>query len=243
VSAGETLPLPLSSPGAGAVHVRESARSRRLALRVYPGGRVEVRVPRGTRPDAIQRFVASHRAWIDARTRELGAQRAAEAPLPATVALAALGAEWSVRYLPRARAGLRDAGGGVLEVLGDPADVAGARARLRAWLRDAARTALEPWIVALARERGFRVGRVQVRRQQTRWGSCSRTGTVSLNLCLLFQRAEVVRYLMLHELCHTVHMNHSARFWSLVERHEPAWRALDRELAKGWQRVPDWVYA
>ena len=66
-------------------------------------------------------------------------------------------------------------------------------------------------------------------------------GTISLNLCLLFQRPEVVDYLIIHELMHVRHMNHSARFWAAVEKHCAAWRALDRELLGGWRTVPRWV--
>jgi len=84
--------------------------------------------------------------------------------------------------------------------------------------------------------------RMHLRRQRTRWGSCSAAGTISLNVCLMFQRPEVVRYLLVHELCHRRHMNHSARFWSLVASHEPNWRALDAELLRGWQNVPAWVF-
>ena len=81
-----------------------------------------------------------------------------------------------------------------------------------------------------------------VRRQRTRWGSCSSRGTISLNVCLLFQRPEVVRYLMIHELCHRRHMNHSKRFWSLVTSFEPGWKPLDVELLQGWRHVPAWVF-
>ncbi len=84
--------------------------------------------------------------------------------------------------------------------------------------------------------------RVLVRRQRTRWGSCSTRGTISLNCCLLFQRPPVVRYLLIHELVHTRHMNHSHGFWQRVARHCPDYSGLDRELLDGWRRVPSWVF-
>ncbi len=67
-------------------------------------------------------------------------------------------------------------------------------------------------------------------------------GTISLNACLLFQRPEVVDYLIVHELMHVNHMNHSKRFWQAVEKHCADWRALDRELLQGWRHVPRWVF-
>lgn len=51
-----------------------------------------------------------------------------------------------------------------------------------------------------------------------------------------------MRYLLLHELAHTHHMNHSRAFWARVEATCPDWRALDRELMRGWERVPGWVF-
>ena len=85
--------------------------------------------------------------------------------------------------------------------------------------------------------------RLQIRLQRSRWGSCSRQGTISLNGCLLFQRPQVVRYLLVHELAHRQHMNHGPRFWALVAEHEPEWRTLDRELVHGWRQVPRWALA
>jgi hypothetical protein len=113
---------------------------------------------------------------------------------------------------------------------------------LQRWVIDRAHAVLVAWIEGLARETGLSFSRVQVRRQRTRWGSCSPGGTISLNCCLLFQSAAVVRYLLLHELCHIRHMNHSRRFWRLVARHEPNYRALDRVLTQGWRNVPAWMW-
>ena len=117
------------------------------------------------------------------------------------------------------------------------------RAALRTWLLRTANRLLAPRVAALAAATGVRYSQVSIRRQRSRWGSCSARGTISLNCCLLFQRPEVVDYLIVHELMHVKHMNHSARFWQAVERHCADWRALDRELVQGWRRVPRWVFS
>ena len=224
--------------------VRESQRARRLTVRVYPGGRVEVTVPAGTRPDAVAAFVSRHRSWIDRKVAAY-AQRPdpAREPLPARIPLQAIGREWQVTYLPGSRNRVQPRGGDELEVRGDAARQADTREALRGWLIEEARGALEPWVARVAAECGLDYQRVQLRRQRTRWGSCSRSGTISLNVCLLFQPPEVVRYLLVHELCHTRHMNHSPRFWRLVAEHEPDYERLDRALTRGWQHVPGWCYA
>jgi predicted metal-dependent hydrolase len=117
------------------------------------------------------------------------------------------------------------------------------RVLLRSWLMRAARARLEPRVARLAESMGIGFKRISVRRQRSRWGSCSVRGTISLNACLLFQRPEVVDYLIVHELTHVRHMNHSVRFWKAVEMSCPEWRPLDRELVQGWRRVPHWVFA
>ncbi len=121
-------------------------------------------------------------------------------------------------------------------------DERSARQQLRRWLKRAAYERLAPRLLQLADELGYSISRVSIRCQRTRWGSCSTRGTVSLNCSLVFLRWEVVRYLFVHELAHTRHMNHSASFWRLVEKIEPDYRRLDRELLAGWRTVPGWVF-
>ena len=88
---------------------------------------------------------------------------------------------------------------------------------------------------------GLGYQRMQVRAQKTCWGSHSSSGTISLNVCALFLGPELLRYLMLHELCHGRHMNHSRRFWNLLERHQPGSKKLDRRLGESWRDIPAWV--
>ena len=242
---GDGLQLALGlDEGASAWNVRRSTKARRLSVRVYPGGRVEVVVPRGVGVKVVQSFVIGHSDWI---ARKVDEMRALVPPnrsqVPATIELAAVAESWSVRHEQHVRQRLRINGDGEISVATRGQDERGGVRMLQSWLRYRAREVLEPWLARVAREIGLDYARVEIRRQRTRWGSCSRRGVLSLNACLLFQRPEVVRYLLVHELCHRVHMNHSQRFWALVARHEPHFRGLDRELGQGWRNVPDWVFA
>ena len=221
--------------------VRVSGRTRRLTVRVYPGGRVEIVVPPRTSPRAIEAFVARHRNWIDAKVEEFRARVPASRVLPSRVEFPATGDAFACEWTADGGKPVLRESGGVLRYTG-PLDWRTATPVLHAWLLDAGRARLVPWLAEVAALEGFAFARAQVRRQRTRWGSCSRSGTISLNVCLLFQAPAVVRYLFVHELAHTRHMNHSARFWATVGEHEPDWKTLDRELVRGWQGVPDWVF-
>jgi len=77
---------------------------------------------------------------------------------------------------------------------------------------------------------GFEVKKVSVRKQKSRWGSCSSKGTISLNDRLIEHREEVIDYVIIHELSHLVHMNHSPKFWALVQKHCPNYKLLKRQL-------------
>jgi predicted metal-dependent hydrolase len=244
-----TSQLPLWSDKDGAPSsqgwvVRESYRARRLTVRVFHTGRVEVVVPTRTSPSAVERFVERHRTWIERKREEARARAVPETPFPPPqIDLAACGEKWRVHLSGVGRRlRLTTKGNGLLSLEGDISDARAARHILRRWLVERASEVLAPALDECARELGFTYKRVLIRRQRSRWGSCSTRGTISLNCCLLFQHPQVVRYLMIHELAHTVHMNHSRRFWQTVSRHCPEYRRLDRDLLDGWRRVPPWVF-
>lgn len=224
--------------------VRESRRARRLTLRLVPPHTLELVVPRGMRAAEVAAFVHAHRQWIEAARRELAACRPVRSEgLPARIELAAIGETWDVAYgdepvsRPRCRAR-----GTTLEVVTKDATRRGAAGALRAWLLDHAEYHLAPWLLREAAVVGRRPASVQVRLQRTRWGSCSSRGTVSLNAALLFVAPEVVRYLFIHELCHMIALDHSAKFWRAVARFEPAYETLDRRLTAAWNEIPLWAH-
>jgi predicted metal-dependent hydrolase len=164
--------------------------------------------------------------------------------LPSRIDLRAIGKSWDVQYRHDPQGAVRcrvlDS---MLEVSTRETSRRGADAALRGWLLDEADYHLAPWLLRESHVIGRRPTSVQVRLQRTRWGSCSNSGTVSLNAALLFLEPPLVRYLFVHELCHLIALNHSRRFWSAVARYEPDHEALDRRLTAAWSEIPLWVHA
>jgi predicted metal-dependent hydrolase len=214
--------------------VRESARASRLSIKVYPRGRVE----------EIQSFVSENSEWIR-KSREYFAREHPPEPfrLPDRIELSGIGQTVLVRYEHRRNSrSVRFRTRQQLVVLaGQTGNEKHCVNALKRWLASIAKKEFEPRLRTLSELTGTPFERLQVRAQRTCWGSRSSSGTISLNLCLLFLEPELVRYLMVHELCHGKHMNHSKSFWRFVSRFEPDYKALDRALTESWNRVPAWI--
>jgi predicted metal-dependent hydrolase len=224
--------------------IRVSARARRLSIKVFPRGRVEVVVPKRTRPGDVQSFVNENSEWIR-RARESFALKHPPEPfrLPESIELRGLDRTVSVRYEPRPGSKsvrFRSSLGAVI-LSGRIGNEKLSVKALKRWLASVAKKEFEPKLRALSELTQTPYNKLQVRAQRTCWGSRSSSGTISLNLCLLFLEPELLRYLMIHELCHGKHMNHSKSFWRFVGRFEPDFRRLDRELTECWNRVPNWM--
>ena len=235
------LPLWDDQPAHTPARVRHSLRARRVAVRIHAGGVVELVVPHGTSERQARAFLESRSDWVRTHVERRRAASQPEAVFPpAIIDPGLLGQSWRV-FQAGGTGSLRVREvGGVLELRGSGSREFMRRA-LRRWLLRRAVTVLQPMLGALAEQYGFHFSAMSVRCQRTRWGSCSSRGVISLNLALVFQPAEVVRYLLCHELAHTHHMNHSAAFWRCVAACEPRYRELDRALRDGWSRVPAWL--
>jgi predicted metal-dependent hydrolase len=240
-AAAPQLPLWSEQPEEPVARLRYSQRARRVAVRVSASGAVELVVPRGVSERHARAFLESRLEWVRHHVERRRASTPPETPFPpAEIHLQLLGESWRV-FQAGGDGSLRlREMGGVLELRGSGGREQQQRA-LQRWLVRRAERALEPLLVELARRHGFTFTTMRVRCQRTRWGSCSSRGLISLNLALLFQPEDVVRYLLCHELAHTRHMNHSARFWRCVEDCEPRYRELDAALTTGWRHVPGWL--
>ncbi len=223
--------------------VRESRRARRLAVRVHRSGRVEVVVPPRTPRATVSAFLSEHRDWIENRQQAALRQKPPDTPFPPSrIELPAVYESWRVHLAGGAgRIRIRAASDGLLVIAGDLGPSQPLKEALHRWLMRRAQLVLADHLADCAREFGFGYRNLSIRRQKTRWGSCSTRGTISLNCCILFQPPEVLRYLLIHELSHTRHMNHSRAYWETVARCCPDYRSLDRQLLDGWRRVPSWM--
>ncbi|MFI4920346.1 MAG: M48 family metallopeptidase [Gammaproteobacteria bacterium] len=232
-----------SMQGSLAYHWRRSPRAKSLQVRITPWQGIEVVIPRHVSRERARAFVAKHREWIRDTWKRMREQIVdADLTLPKSLEMRATDEHWAVHYRSRGGARARvTVSGPTLTVHYDGHDEKAARQALRRWLTERARVYFLDYVAELCQVTGFSYKQLQIRGQSSRWGSCSSRGTLSLNYKLLFLEPELVRYLIIHELSHTRHLDHSARFWKLVEVFEPNYRALDQELGESWRDVPAWL--
>ncbi len=207
-----------------ALTIRRSARARRLSLRIAGhDGSVVLVLPRGVAEAQGMKFLTGRADWVLDRLGELP-ERVAFAD-GATLPLG--GEPHVVRYDREARAPVfvRDR---EIIVSGAPEHLA---RRLGDWLRAESKRRIAPLAHAKANRIDRRVGRITVRDQKSRWGSCAAGGRLSFNWRLLLAPAAVLDYVVAHEVAHLVEANHSPAFWRVVDR-----LTGDRGGARAWLR-------
>jgi hypothetical protein len=191
------------------VTVRQSARARRLILRVATGsGDVTVTVPAGAALAEGFTLATRRSDWIRDRLDRLPPR----IPFADGTTLPVLGSALNVRWQPGDRRSVARHEDDL--VVSGPAD--GIAAAVERWLRAEAARAIAPLVADKARRLGVVAAGVGVRDTRSRWGSCSPTGTLSFCWRLVLAPADVLDYVVAHEVAHLRERGHGARFWSIV---------------------------
>lgn len=218
--------------------VRISGKAKHARLRILPHSGLEVVLPRNVSPDIATAIVENHKAWICKTLPAVcGKTDIPPVALPQTILLQGGVVALSVAY--EARGPATD---GVIPVRARREEIVSAARELREWVRDYAQHTLGTKVAALAAQHGLRYSGLRFRRQKSRWGSCTASGSLSLNTCLVFLPEELARHVILHELAHTRHMNHGRGFWKTLFAMEPQALEYDKRLRKAWRHVPDWIW-
>jgi hypothetical protein len=201
--------------------IRRSPRARRIRVKVDPYEGVEVVLPQRATKKEAQAAIRELRPWIDRRLEEAREARERLTTPPGTVPF--LGAQLRLHHEPGRRRVVRKAG-----ELWVPAEDGGAA--LERWYRTQAKHEIAPRLATATQALGKPHTALAIRNQRTRWGSCSSTGAMSFNWRLLLAPEPVLDYVVWHEACHLVVMDHSRRYWALLERHRPGYREPQRWL-------------
>jgi predicted metal-dependent hydrolase len=221
--------------------IRRSERARRARILVDGDG-VEVVVPRRFPLREVEPFVEEKRAWIERTLKRL---QETEAELPAArledggfVPYLGETLRLSVRVEPgRQREHVTRRGDELRVALPPDAErllpsEAALRGALERWYRKRARAEVAPRLDAACARAGSSYTRLQIRGQRTRWASCSSTGAMSFNWRLLLAPAEILDYVVEHEVAHLERLDHSPRFWRLLASRCPDWRTHEAWLRR-----------
>ncbi len=229
--------------------IRVSKRSKYLRLQVTSQKGLEIVIPKGYDQTRIPQILQSKQAWLQ---RVLGIANAkkefhqAQPILPENIFLPAINQSWQVRYVDLTCKKLTSKKPKYFENPDSQLTITTTNPELchqllRQWLLSVGKRYLPPELAKISLMIGLPFSEVAIKRQKTIWGSCTAKKVINLNYKLLFLPQPLVRYVFVHELCHTAQMNHSEKFWQLVARFEPNYQEFDRQLRDVWKIVPPWM--
>lgn len=221
----EIFQLELPSGNIHVYEIKPSKRAKHIRIKLSNTGELSVTLPTRVSKNEAHRFVQSKSLWIEKHLLNLPEQK--QKTVPNTLNLRLLNEVWTVStdfiHNHPARFDI-DKNNQTIHFSGDEHQIDDFRQLLSKWLKKKSKPIFTQMLETTAEEYGFHYNKISIRAQKTRWGSCSSGKNISLNCKLLFMPENVVRYVLIHELCHTIQMNHSQKFWDLVEDCDPLYK-------------------
>jgi predicted metal-dependent hydrolase len=191
------------------VIIRRSPRARRISLKIDSHNHTAILVlPRHISESDGLRFASQQRQWIMAQLQDLPDL----VPFTEGAIIPVRGEDCRIIH-PGAGRGVVENTDGTLSVFGRPEHLA---RRLKDWLKREARNDINPLVIAKSATLKKKAGRISIRDQKTRWGSCSANGNLSFNWRLVLAPPFVLEYVVAHEVAHLAEHNHSKAFWRHV---------------------------
>lgn len=200
-----------------------SKRARYIRLQISQGKGLELIIPSGCAPREAEKFIESKKDWIERHFRKY---------TPRQDKYLYLGESIEIRQQPDASARNHriELNGNRLHITSPAQSRASLNTLFDAWLKLKATQYIPKRTEELAGIYGFKVNRITIRGQKTRWGSCSKEGNLSFNFRLMSYSSSIIDYVIVHELCHLREMNHSPKFWAHVAAIMPDYKLLRKEL-------------
>ena len=237
-------------------YVIREGRSRSVRIVVNGPAEVEVRVPPRMSPAAARAFVEQHAEWI-LRALEKQARKPRLAPLKFETGETVyyLGQPLRLAVTRSVWKTVAHEGAELRVTLHDPSNVARVKEQVEVWFREQAENLLTRYLKEALELFARRISgvscplvmragpsdkglRLTVRSMRTRWGSCSPSGHITLSVELIHAPRRLIDYVIVHELCHLAHLDHSAAFYFQLARCLPDWKQRRLDLEKGtWRQA------
>ena len=215
----------------GVITLRRSARASHVRIRVAPDGRLRASLPLYAPTFLVKRLLKTSRDELRAMLAEQHRETVFEhgmligkshslivRPTTTKAVTATRHGQQIIVTLPEGKA------------LNEPSATRIVRDTIIEALRIEAKSYLPKRLAFLAEKYGFKYEKVRFSHASGRWGSCSSNGTISLNIALMKLPFELIDYVLVHELSHTIQMNHSDKFWDLVKKGDPQYKIHRRAL-------------
>ena len=215
--------------------------ARHLRFSVDGAGYLSITAPMILPTNHLLKAITKQRSWIEKHS-------CYQAPVdynhyyPLHLPLRSFKENWYICYVPSQHKRLTLAMKAKQLILRGPIhDIPACQLKLRHWIRQRATLLLVNELDKISQEIGLTYDQLKLRTQKSRWGSCNSQKTITLNDKLLFLPYDWLRYVCIHELCHTQHMNHSKGFWQLVGQYDLNYAQHRKALHKAERYVPRWL--
>jgi predicted metal-dependent hydrolase len=221
----------------------KNPRSKRLSLRVSLYKGLELVVPKNISTQKAIEFLNSKYDWVQKHVY-LISKKEVNLQLPSSIHLPTIQEEWQVRsnISLSTKAIFRENTGTQCLYLDEKLPINSSFELLRNWLKKKAKQHLPELLLSCSKNYQLPFCTLSIRLQRSRWGSCSKNKNINLNSKLLLLPFELTHYVMVHELVHTIHFNHSSLFWGRVENIIPHYRQQLMQLKKIEHQMPNWLY-
>jgi len=232
--------------------VKTSQRARNVRLSITPHKGLELIVPVKFNLQEIPNILHQHRTWIEKNLLKIeninieNNLTTDKNKIPTEIKLTALNQTWQLELVPTKNKKIKlfeKPEKNTIFLFGNTDNQILIKNTLIHWIKSKAHDYLQNLLDQLSKKTNLTYQKFTLRGQTTRWGSCSTKKSISLNYKLIFLPKNLVEHIILHELTHTVHFNHSTKFWKLLAKFDPDWKNHSHTARKLAQQkwVPKWV--
>lgn len=207
----------------GEIIIKKNSLARSISATVAPSGKLRITIPAHLSPNAAKKLIKSSRGRIRTLLENHQSKHA-------YLEDSQVGKSHFLIINQGAKTLISQSGTKIIATIAEGDDIKNLniqseiRKKIIAALRKEAKSYLPRRLKFLAEKHDFSYEKVRITHASSRWGSCSSSGTISLNIALMNLPFELIDYVLLHELCHTVEMNHSSSFWNLVAKVDPDYK-------------------